>query len=35
MELVNKEIFLWVEAECGNVEENKETREEKKPSGRM
>ena len=35
MEIVNKEIFLWVEAECGNVEENKETREEKKPSGRM
>ena len=27
--------FLWVGAECENVQQNKETREEKKPSGRM
>ena len=36
IEIVNKEWFLWVEAECENVQQNKETREEKKkPSGRM
>ena len=35
LEIVNKEGFLWAEAGCENVEENKERREEKKLSERM